>query len=182
MPLSFDECISSDSNTTKQPIQKYINHRVLHMKTLSDGVLGLIVVSQVIRAADGLWLYVRLMLDEIEKSPSAALIQRHLRNVPLGLTQLYTQILRSKESSVRAIDFRYAQQTLLWLDLNDYCSAFLPNCYTDYATLVLVLRNSTLHSLSSIQQNWCRSCALPYREWMFLNELRDCLRYWEVIR
>ena len=161
MPLSFDECISSDSNTTKQPIQEYINHRVLHMKTLSDGVLGLIVVSQVIRAADGLWLYVRLMLDEIEKLPSAALIQRHLRNIPLGLAQLYTQILRSKESSVTAIDFRFAQQTLLWFDLSDYCSAFLPSCYTDYATSVLVLRNSTLHSLSSIQQSWCRSCALP---------------------
>ena len=86
LPLSFDEYISSDPNTTKQLIQKYVDHRVPQMKTLSDGVLGLTVVRQVSRAADGLWPYARLMLDGIEKLPSAELIQRHLRSITLGLT------------------------------------------------------------------------------------------------
>ena len=88
LPLSIDEYISFDSNTRKQPIQKDVDHWVLKMKTLSASVLGLIVVRPVIRAADSLWLYARLMLDEIEKLPSAALIQRHLRNILLGLIQL----------------------------------------------------------------------------------------------
>ena len=138
--FSFDEDLLFDSNTTNQPIQKYVDHRVLQMKTLADGVLGLIVVRQIIRAADGLWLYARLMLDEIERLPSAALIQRHLRNIPHGLTQLYSQILRSKESTLTAMDLKFAQQVLLWYDVSDYCSAFLPRSYVDYETLVLCLQ------------------------------------------
>ena len=140
LPSSFDEELSFDSNTTNQPIQKYVDHRVLQMKTLADGVLGLIVVRQIIHAADGLWLYARLMLDEIERLPSAALIQRHLRNIPRGLTQLYSQILKSKESTLTAMDLKFAQQVLLWFDVSDYCSLSSPRSYVDYETLVLALQ------------------------------------------
>ena len=140
LSFSFDEDLLFNSDTSKQPIQKYVDHRVLQMKTLSDGVLGLIVVRQITRAADGLWLYARLMLDEIERLPSAALIQRHLRNVPHGLLQLYTQLLRSKESTFTVMDLKFAQQVLLWFDLSDYCSAFQPRSYVDYETLVLTLQ------------------------------------------
>ena len=139
LPFSFDEDLVFDSQTTNLPIQKYVDHRVLQMKTLSDGVLGLIVIRQISRAADGLWLYARLMLDEIERLPSAALIQRHLRNIPRGLTELYTQILRSKESTFTPIDVKFAQQVLLWFDTRDYLSAFSPTSYVNYETLVLVL-------------------------------------------
>lgn len=140
LPFCFDEDLLFDSQTTNQPIQKYVDHRVLQMKTLSDGVLGLIVVRQITRAADGLWLYARLMLDEIERLPSAALIQRHLRNIPHGLTQLYTQILRSKESTFTAMDLRFGQQVLLWFDISDYLPVFANTFYVDYETLVLVLQ------------------------------------------
>ena len=51
LPFSFDEDLVFDSKTTNQPIQKYVDHRVLQLKTLSDGVLGLIVVRQITRAA-----------------------------------------------------------------------------------------------------------------------------------
>lgn len=140
LPFAFDEDLLFDSKTTNEPIRKYVDHRVLQMKTLSDGVLGLIVTRQITRAADGLWLYARLMLDEIERLPSAALIQRHLRNIPHGLTQLYTQILKSKESTLTAMDLKFGQQVLLWFDISDYLPAFLPNFYVDYETLVLVLQ------------------------------------------
>lgn len=142
MPISypFDEDMLFESQSTSGPIHKYIDHRVLEMKTLSDGVLGLIVTRQVSRAADGLWLYARLMLDEIENLPSAALIRRHLRSVPQGLTQLYTQILRSKEATFTAVDVLFAQQLYLWLDIDDYIPSFLSVDTLSYATLSLVLR------------------------------------------
>lgn len=140
VPFSFDEDLVFDSKLTNQPIEKYIDHRVLQMKTFSDGVLGLIVTRQITRAADGLWLYARLMLDEIEKLPSAVLIQRHLRNIPHGLTQLYTQILRSKESTSTTMDLKFGQQVLLWFDVSDYLHGFEPTFYVDYETLVLVLQ------------------------------------------
>ena len=140
LPFSFDEDLLFDSKSTSQPIERYVDHRVLQMKTLSDGVLGLIITRQISRAAEGLWLYARLMLDEVETLPSAALIQRHLRNIPHGLTQLYTQILRSKESTFTAIDLSFGQQILLWFDTSDYLPGFENILYVDYETLVLVLQ------------------------------------------
>ena len=97
LPLSFDEYILFNSNTTKQPIQKYIDHQVLQMKTPSDNVLGLIVVRQVDRAVDGLWLYALLMLDEIEKNAQCCAHPTSSAKHPPWFTQLYTQLLRSKE-------------------------------------------------------------------------------------
>ena len=142
LPLSFDEDLSFDSNTTKVPIQKYIEHRVLQMKTFSDGVLGLLVVRQKTRVADGLWLCALLMLDEVGKLPNGALIQHHLWNIPHGLTQLYTSILGSKESTLTVMDLIFAQQVLLWFDLSDYYSAFLPSSYVFYEIFVVVLQKA----------------------------------------
>ena len=100
----------------------------------------MMVVSQVSDAADGLWLYARLMLDEIESLPSAALIHRNLQNIPHGLTQLYTQILRSKEARFSDIHLRFAQQIYLWLDVADDMPSFLwMDCLT-YETLSFVLQ------------------------------------------
>ena len=140
LPFSFDEDLLFESKSTSQPIERYVDHRVLRMKTLSDGVLGLIVIRQITRAADGLWLYARLMLDEIESLPSATLIKRHLRNIPHGLKQLYTQILRSKESTFTAIELIFGQQVLLWFDTSEYLPGFGNILYVDYETLVLVLQ------------------------------------------
>jgi len=139
-PYSFDEDMLFESQSTSGPIHKYIDHRVLQMKALSDGVLGLIVTRQVSQAADGLWLYARLMLDEIERLPSAALIQRHLRNIPHGLTQLYTQILRSKETTFTPMDLLFAQLLYLWLDVSDYIPPFLSVDSLTYEALSLILQ------------------------------------------
>ena len=46
LPVSYGHYISFDSNTSQQPILKYIDYRVLQLKTLSDGVLGLIIVGR----------------------------------------------------------------------------------------------------------------------------------------
>ena len=112
--LCPSRCPCKDSkNDSKQPIQRYIDHRVLQTKTLSDSVPGLAVIREVIRAAEGLWLYARLMLDEIETLPSATLIQRHLRSIPLGLTQLCIQLSRSKETSLTATNLKFVKLSLL---------------------------------------------------------------------
>lgn len=140
LPFSFDKNIELESQSIYQAIHKYIDHRVLQMRTIPDTVLGMMVVRQVSGAADGLWLYARLMLDEIERLPSAALIRRHLRNVPHGLTQLYTQMLQSKESWFTEIDLAFAQQIYIWYDVSEYMPAFLYTDYLSCETLSLVLQ------------------------------------------
>ena len=43
------------------------------MKTLSGLGLRIIVIHQVSDAADGLWLYARLMLDEVQKTAQCSI-------------------------------------------------------------------------------------------------------------
>ena len=138
--FGFDAIMALDASSVDTLIGKYIEHRVLQMKRLSGSALSMMIVDRISGAADGLWLYARLMLDEIEKLPSAALIERHLGNVPHGLTQLYTQILHSKESTFSDIDLKFAQQIFLWLDLGDYLPAFIHTDSLTYDTLSLVLQ------------------------------------------
>ena len=137
--LSFDEVITVQSADTDYPIRRYVDQRVGRMKGLSHDGLDKMVIHEVSDAADGLWLYARLMLDEIEKLPSAALIKYHLERLPHGLTQLYTQILRSKESSFTGFDLLFAQQIYLWLDVSDYMPSFLQMDYLAYDVLSLIL-------------------------------------------
>lgn len=142
MPLSvtFDEEMIFEVQSSDQPIYEYISHRVHYMKALSDGALARRVVREVSQAADGLWLYARLILDEIERLPSAVFIQRHLRNVPRGLTQLYTQILQAKESRFTDVELMFAQQIYLWFDESDYMPSFLFVDCLSYDTLSLILQ------------------------------------------
>ena len=141
LPFDFDEDMIFEANSPNQPIQRYVQDRVLHVKTLSDPALAMTVVRRVSRAADGLWLFARLMLDEIESLPSAEHVQRHLRNVPHGLTQLYTHILATRECTFTNVELKFAQQIYLWLDVSDYIPSFLSyvDCLT-YNTLSCILQ------------------------------------------
>ena len=60
------------------------------------------------------------MLDEVQKLPSRVLIERHLSKIPQGLTQLYTQILRSKEANFTEAQIHFAQQLFVWMDTTEY--------------------------------------------------------------
>ena len=140
LPFSCDEDLILESQSSKRPIQEYIENRAQDFKSLCDVPLRMIVVRYVSRAADGLWLYARLMLDEIEKLPSIEIIKRHLQNIPQGLTQLYTQILQSKEARFTEIDLLFAQQIFLWLDVDDYLPPFISHDCLTYDTLSLILR------------------------------------------
>ena len=121
-------------------IQSYVESRVAQIKIISGDKLGKVVALKVSRAADGLWLYARLMMDEIEKLPTKALIQRHLTEKPHGLTHLYTQILQNSEVNLNQAHLELAQQIFLWLDTNDYMPTFLWMDCMSYATLEVVVQ------------------------------------------
>jgi len=131
-----------DVRSTATFIEAYIAQRVNANINLRGTNLGTRVVSEVSRAADDLWLYARLMMDEIARLASSALIERQLQAIPHSLTQLYSQILRSSEKNFSAEQIRFAQQIFLWLDVDDYLPDFLYTNYEglSYNTLCLILR------------------------------------------
>jgi hypothetical protein len=131
-----------DVQGTAAFIKAYISHRVNTNPNLRGTDLGNNVISKVSAAANGLWLYARLMMDEITRLASSALIERQLRTIPRGLTQVYSQIIRSSEQHFSDEEIKFAQQIFLWLDIADYMPAFLATGYEGLPlkTLSLVLQ------------------------------------------
>lgn len=101
-------------------IRAYAWQRVSKMPVLSCDKDQEAVVNEVCEAAEGLWLYARLMLNEIQHLPNLAMIQHQLQNIPRGLQELYTQILTTLASTLSEWELRVAQQLFLWIDVNDF--------------------------------------------------------------
>lgn len=101
-------------------IRAYAWQRVSSMPVLSSTKLQELVVDEVCGAAEGLWLYARLMLNEIQHLPNLAMIQHQLQNIPRGLRELYTHILTTLASTLDDWQLRVVQQLFLWIDINDF--------------------------------------------------------------
>ncbi|KAI1383889.1 uncharacterized protein F4822DRAFT_438681 [Hypoxylon trugodes] len=106
-------------------VELYILDRVRRNPIIGNTDIGKQVADYVSSAAKGLWLYARLMMDDIDRLPSAGQIQKQLKVLPRGFTELYTQILRTTESSFNPIELKLAQQLYLWIDVADYLPKYL---------------------------------------------------------
>lgn len=101
-------------------IRTYALQRVSNMRVLSNQRLQQSTADEVCGAAQGLWLYAQLILDEIKHLPNLTMIQHQLRNIPRGLQQLYSQILTTLASTIDDWQLALAQQIFLWVDINDF--------------------------------------------------------------
>jgi hypothetical protein len=140
--LPDHQILIDNVQSTAAFIEAYIAQRVNANNNIRMTKLGRRVISDVFGATDGLWLYARLMMDEIERLASSALIERQLQTIPRGITRLYTQILRSTEQHFSLEQTGFAQQIFLWLDVDDYLPEFLITHYEglSYHTLSLILQ------------------------------------------
>lgn len=75
---------------------------------------------KVAQASAGLWLSARLIMDEIQRLPSRASIQRQLQHIPIGIVQLYQQIFLTMEKSYSPLELKLSQQVFLWIDMADF--------------------------------------------------------------
>ncbi|KAI2469812.1 hypothetical protein F4781DRAFT_431029 [Annulohypoxylon bovei var. microspora] len=112
-------------NLEIEGVKTYIHTRVQRNPVIRDTVVGKQVADYVASAAQGLWLYARLMMDDIDRIPSTGQIQKQLTILPKGFTELYTQIIRTAEANYNPIELKLAQQLHLWVDTKDYFPNFL---------------------------------------------------------
>ena len=127
MPLgfTFGASLTIEQEASNIPIRRYVQLRVSEMATIPDRALKTKVIEQICAAADSLWLYARLMLDEVQRLPSAVLIERHLSKITQGLTSLYTQIFLSKEANFTEAQIHFAQQLFVWMDTTECMPTWL---------------------------------------------------------
>lgn len=59
-------------------------------------------------------------MDEIQRLPSLASIERQLRCIPNGIIQLYQQIFTTMEGSFSPLQLRLSQQVFLWIEMSDF--------------------------------------------------------------
>jgi len=120
---SFDRSISElkiSQDKVESLISEYIEDIVFRCKHISRTALGSEVHLKVTKAAAGLWLSARLMMDEIQRLPSPRAIARQLQDIPTGIAQLYQQIFSTMEKSFSPLQLRLSQQVFLWIDIADF--------------------------------------------------------------
>ena len=108
------------SEVTQDPIENYIEKRLSDCHTLGNPDLKKAISKRVNQEADGLWLYAKLMADAVTELPSIAAIERQLRQLPHGLSEMYFQILERHADKLSPWQFEWAQQLFLWVDTEDY--------------------------------------------------------------
>lgn len=105
---------------TGTPIQRYLSQRLSEWHALPDRRLKNAIFEAIDRSAKGLWLYAKLMIDDVTKLPSVRAIERQLQQLPTGLPEMYFQILERHADSLLPWQFEWAQQLFLWVDTEDF--------------------------------------------------------------
>lgn len=105
-------------------LREYVGTRVQELGAIANTDFAHEVIDRIAESADGLWLYARLMVDEIERAPSKELVERRLNSLPHSLSELYSQILRSCEVRMTEDQREFAKHVYIWLDLSDYMPPF----------------------------------------------------------
>jgi hypothetical protein len=107
-------------NHLRALVWNYVGARVAKCKYICNTPLERRVRSEVADAANGLWLYARLMMDEIQRLSSARAVERQMQNLPRGLSQLYRQIFSTKEATLDESEIKLAQHVFLWIDMSTF--------------------------------------------------------------
>ena len=120
---SCDDAISMDAN--QQPPDAYVCERLAKMQMFKSVDLRTRTADSILKASDGLWLFCRLLLDEIEHAPSFGEIDRKINSVPSGMIQLYSSIITAKATRQTDLQIKMAQQLYLWVDVGEYVPDWL---------------------------------------------------------
>lgn len=124
-PSSNSLVMSLGTSCAAEHIKLYAEARVRKLPAIADTALGEYVILEVSQRANGLWLYARLLLDEIERAPSREVVEQLLKAVPDGLAGLYHHILVTNGSQMTKFEKRFAQYLFLCVDISDFMPNFL---------------------------------------------------------
>jgi hypothetical protein len=124
---SFPEVSAARSETINLTAEKcqhsiaiYVRKRLKETSALGIHSHEDRLADSIIHSADGLWLFTRLLMDELQHAPSFTEIERQIFGVPQGLRNLYSTILVTKEKTFSDLQLRMAQELYLWIDRTEY--------------------------------------------------------------
>lgn len=98
-------------------IKVYVNFRVAASRILSDKRIRSRIVTRVNARSRGMFLWVRLVLDELESSVTINQVEYALSSLPEGLPEVYKRILRRLQTSLQRHQRQLCSRLLKWLVL-----------------------------------------------------------------
>lgn len=104
----------------QQPLEKYISDSVEEFALPVTRPQREDIRVAIQTGSGGLWLFAKLLMDEIRKAASVAEIYEQIQTVPDGIAQLYNSILRNREKEFTKSQMAMAQQVFLWIRMTDY--------------------------------------------------------------
>ncbi|KAJ5172266.1 hypothetical protein N7492_004859 [Penicillium capsulatum] len=137
-----------DRRYTTHQIFRYIKHRAQQIFPMD---LGVRMANHISRQAGGSWLYARVLVSDLEKSPSLDLIEARLRTLPISLSELFYQVLQTSQARMPDHNKPFAQALFLWLNVID----LMPPCLTRFQD------STPLNTLELVFQFVNRGIAVP---------------------
>jgi hypothetical protein len=132
LPPSEVRTIHMTADQCQNSIEPYVKERLADINSLGRHRYDVQLAESIINAAEGLWLFARVLLDELHHAPSLGEVQRQIAGLPHGLRSLYTSILIAKENSFSDIQLKMAQELFLWIDTAEYLPEWaVPDEQTD---------------------------------------------------
>ena len=98
-------------------IKVYLNSRVAKSSNLSDPRVRSRITRILNNQSKGMFLWVRLMVDELESCVTITQIEGTLSSLPEGLPEVYQRILRRLQTSLKQARRDFCSKLLKWLVL-----------------------------------------------------------------
>ena len=115
--------ISFSASKSRLDNEKYINYKVdrsTRLRDLQPAAFKGEVVRRFIQGAEGMFLWVDLMIKELQQKRNSTQIQVALGNLPKGLPALYTQILTRLHNSLDEETMGDVNELLTWVLFADF--------------------------------------------------------------
>ncbi len=119
---SFLGAIEMQKEAVVESVNQFVSQHLSEFQSRQRIRLPEHLVRRLTIETGGLWLYARLLMDEISHSASFTEIESLLDSIPQGIEALYTTIISALGERISKPQLRMAKELFLWLDTTDYVS------------------------------------------------------------
>ncbi|KAK3364001.1 ankyrin repeat-containing domain protein [Lasiosphaeria hispida] len=106
--------IRVDPHHTARDIELFIDNRIQHSRKLRHSSVNVDIKRSLLHRAENMFLYVRLMLDELESEVSVAAVRHRLEQFPATLDEYYAAAFNRINNSTESAR-EFARDLLTWI-------------------------------------------------------------------
>ncbi|KAI5781049.1 hypothetical protein DFH27DRAFT_604473 [Peziza echinospora] len=146
--------ISFSAPKSHPDIEKYVTYKVDRMRFRSPGLVALKrdVVKRLVHGAQGMFLWVDLMIKELQQKRNTTQIREALVNLPKGLPAMYTQILTRLQNTLSEEEMCDVYKLLTWVLFAKVPLSYrqLKHAFEEHSGQRLISFEGTMQSCSSL--------------------------------